>query len=293
MTFFPTRARGQNFLHDRSAATRFAAAALGIGEKDPVPDAVVEIGPGKGAITLALIAGGARVLAVEIDPRLAAITERTARDRGVAGRLRVVVGDAGTMDFRAAIDDFGATPPLPACGNLPFSTASRLLLRLLDQTTPGAGQLFDSLTLTLQREVAARVVAVPNTRDYSALSVVVQQAMRPAIRFEIHPAAFRPRPRVVSSVVRLAPRRDRPEVGDVTRFRALVRGLFRHRRKNLKNSIAALSDPHLRESAAAAAALLGMDATRRPESLTVAEFARLARRAEGSPARPRARPAAC
>ena len=280
MPFFPTRARGQNFLHDRSVARRFAAAALGTSEGSE-HGAIVEIGPGTGAITFPLIEAGAFVLGVELDPRLAARLEGRARDRGVHHRLRVVAADARDFDFAAGIRESGVAFPLPACGNLPFSTASRLLVRLVGSTTPGPVQLFDSLTLTLQREVAQRVAAPSGHPDYGPLSVVVQQAVLPRLLFLIHPAAFRPRPRVVAAVLRLVPRPDPPRPGDPVRFHRLVRGLFRHRRKTLKNCIAALGDRALREGAARAAAALGLDPGFRPGQLTVSEFAALSRLAGG------------
>jgi len=275
VTFFPTRARGQNFLHDRSVAKRFVAAALGSGEPGPI----VEIGPGKGALTFPLLAAGARVLAIEVDPRLAGRVEEHARERGLSDNLRVVTGDALQLDLGAAIADFGAAPPLPICGNLPFSVASPLLLRLIEgHGGPGNPPLFDTLTLTLQKEVADRVVARRGERDYSALSVVVQQALRAEGCFRIHPGAFRPRPRVVSSVIRLTPRPDPPAVGSESHFRALVRGLFAHRRKTLRNCVSRLRDPELAGRVEAALGALGIDTGLRPEQLAVEEFAELSRR---------------
>ena len=323
--FFPTRSRGQNFLHDREVAARFAAAviegAAGGGDASDsegasAAPAVVEIGPGKGALTLPLLAAGARVLAVEVDPRLAAVLRERAAERGFGSRLRIVTGDALELDFGAAIRDFGAAPPLPVCGNLPFSVGSRLLLRLIEvdleagaaairrdggddrrdddrdddreagpadgreagtRAARPVGALFESFTLTLQREVAERVTARCGDPEYGALSVVVGQALRPRLLFRIHPAAFRPRPRVVAAVLRLTPRPDPPPAGDLRRFRALTRALFLHRRKTLGNSIARLPDPELRERVAAAAANLGLDPGRRPQKLPVEDFAALSR----------------
>ena len=277
LTFFPTRARGQNFLHDRGVAERFAAASLRSSAGRAPPEAIVEIGPGKGAITFPLIAAGVRVLAVEVDPRLAAGLERRARDRGVSNRLQVAAADARNFDFLAALRGFGAAPPLPVCGNLPFATASRLLLGLIGAAGPGREALFDRLTLTLQREVALRVAAPPGGRAYGALSVIVQQAALPEILFLIHPAAFRPRPRVVAAVVGLTPRPDPLPVGDADRFRSLVRGLFMHRRKTMSNAVAGLGDRRLRSAAARALKTLGIDPRRRPQELGVAEFAALSR----------------
>lgn len=341
--FFPTRSRGQNFLHDREVAARFAAAVLGSptvggdafaspkvtersaeareGSADapegslsapersaevPESPAVVEIGPGKGALTLPLLAAGARVLAVEVDPRLAAVLRERAAERGFGSGLRIVTGDALELDFAAAIRDFGAAPPLPVCGNLPFSVGSRLLLRLIEvdlesepvpdpAPDPEAGReaetagrpvgaLFRSFTLTLQREVAERVAARRGDPEYGALSVVVGQALRPRLLFRIHPAAFRPRPRVVAAVIRLTPRPDPPPAGDLPRFRALTRALFLHRRKTLGNSIARLPDPELRARVAAAASRLDLDPGLRPQELRIEDFAALSRLANRPPA---------
>ena len=316
--FFPTRSRGQNFLHDREVAARFAEAVLGSPEiagdatasrrgpegsaEVPESPAVVEIGPGKGALTLPLLAAGARVLAVEVDPRLAAVLRERAAERGFGSRLTIVTGDALELDFGAAIRDFGAAPPLPVCGNLPFSVGSRLLLRLIEvdlESDPApdseagreagtagrtVGALFRSFTLTLQREVAERVAARPGDPEYGALSVVVGQALRPRLLFRIHPAAFRPRPRVVAAVIRLTPRPDPPPAGDLHRFRALTRALFLHRRKTLGNSIARLPDPELRARVAAAASRLDLDPGLRPQELRIEDFAALSRLANRPPA---------
>lgn len=290
--FFPTRSRGQNFLHDRSVAERFAAAVLDAGAPEggssPPGGAggprVVEIGPGRGAITLPLLAAGARVLAVELDPRLSAGLAERARSRGFGDRLRLVTADALDFDFAAALAGFGAPLPVPVCGNLPFSVGSPVLLRLLE--AGAAGELFSSFTLTLQREVAERVAARCGDPEYGALSVVVQQALRPRILFRIHPAAFRPRPRVVASVVRLLPRPDAPAVGDAGHFRALVRDLFRHRRKTLGNAVRRLPDETLRERVGAAVPRLGLDPRTRPQRLPVEAYAALSRATAPESGRP-------
>lgn len=278
--FFPTRARGQNFLHDRSVAARFAMEALRPITGGTAAPAIVEIGPGKGAITMPLLEQGVRVLAIEIDARLADLLTSRVRERGLEENFGLVRGDALRLDLAAAVREFGAAPPLPLCGNLPFSTASLLLLRLLEGGGSARPPLVAPLTLTLQREVAERAAAPPNTPAYGALSVVVQQAMRAEIRFLIHPGAFRPRPRVVAAVVRFEPRTDPPEVGDEGHFRRLVRGLFLHRRKTLRNAAAGL--PGVSEDfpgrVLAALESLGVSLERRAESLPPETFAEISRR---------------
>ena len=281
-TFFPTRSRGQNFLHDRGIAERFAAVALEAAGDSGPPRDIVEIGPGKGALTFPLLAAGARVLAIEVDSRLVRLLEKRARERGVAEGLRLVQGDALRLDLADAIGEFGAAAPLPICGNLPFSVASPLLLRLIEgHAAPGRPPLFDALTLTLQREVAGRIVARRGDPEYGALSVVVQQALVPKIRFLIQPRAFRPRPRVVSAVLRLTPRPDPPAVGPERHFRSLVRGLFAHRRKTLRNGIAHLGAADLAARVAAALDALGLDPGLRPEQLGVDDFAAVSRLSSG------------
>ncbi len=267
--FFPTRARGQNFLHDRGAARRFALAALG----DAPPESVVEIGPGKGALTVPLLEAGARVLGVELDGRLARVARERADRLGFGERLRIVEGDVLRLDLAGTLRDAGIEPPAPLVGNLPFSVASVLLLRLL----PDGAPLFAPMTLSFQREVAARVTAAPGDPDYGALSVVVGQALVADSCFRIHPAAFRPRPRVVAEVVKLTPRPDPPDAGDPDRFRRLVRGLFAHRRKTLRNCILRLPDRELGERVEAARNELGIDPELRPDQLAVEAFAAISR----------------
>ncbi len=267
--FFPTRARGQNFLHDRGVARRFATAAFEAGE----PGAIVEIGPGKGALTLPLLEAGARVLAIEVDPRLAEVVRERSERAGFGANLELVVGDALRLDLPAVLAGAGFEAPVPLAGNLPFSVATLLLLRLLPVGTP----LLDPMTLSFQQEVAARVLARPGDPDYGALSVVVARGLVAESCFRIHPAAFRPRPRVVSEVVRLTARKDPLPVGDPDHFRRLVRGLFAHRRKTLRNGVARLPDRDLGARVEAARRDLELDPGLRPDELSVEDFAAISR----------------
>src|ERR1044071_4624147 len=183
---------GQNFILDLNLTRRIARAA---GRLDDVT--VIEIGPGPGGLTRALLAEGAgRVVAIERDPRcLAALGELAAR---YPGRLDIVEGDALTLDPAAL-----TAAPRKIVANLPYNIATTLLLRWLDRI----GQ-YRSLTLMFQREVAERLVAAPRTPAYGRLSVLVQWLCEPRILFDLPPRAFVPPPKVTSTVVSLTPRAE-------------------------------------------------------------------------------------
>lgn len=219
-----------------------------------------------------LAARGAAVLAVEADPRLAAELRRRLREEGVES-VEVLEKDALELDFRALLDARGLDP-LRVCGNLPYSVASPILLRLL-----GASDRFDELVLMFQDEVAERLTARPGTKEYGFLSVVAQQAARVSVDFRIPPDAFRPRPRVHSALVRFELRHEEaPSVGDDRTFRALVRALLAHRRKTIGNNVKRLrSEPFSRERVEKALEETRIDAGRRAETLSVEDFAELSR----------------
>ena len=181
---------GQNFLLDLNLTGRIARAA------GPLEHAtVVEIGPGPGALTRALLAAGARrILAIERDPRcLAALGEIAA---AYPGRLELVAGDALRLDPVELSD-----APRKIVANLPYNIATPLLIGWLDRI----GE-YESLTLMFQREVAERLTAMPRSKSYGRLSVLVQWLAEPQILFDIPPRAFVPPPKVTSSVVRIVPR---------------------------------------------------------------------------------------
>ena len=231
-------------------------------------ETLLEIGAGEGQLTLPMVDAGARVLAIETDSRLA---RRLARQAG--DHLELIEADAVKIDFDQLFEDRGLER-IRGYGNLPYSVAAPILLRLLSYAPR-----FDSLTLMFQKEVAERLVARPSTKDYSFISVVTQQAARPEILFRIPPEAFRPRPRVVSTVVRLDLRHaESPDYGDEATFRSLVKGLLAHRRKTIGNNIKHLGPSLLtRDAIARAISTLGIDPTRRAETLSVEEFAEISR----------------
>ncbi len=266
----PKKSLGQNFLFDLNLTGRIARAA------GPLAGvAVIEVGPGPGGLTRALLSEGAgKVIAVERDERcLAALADIARR---WPGRLEIVAGDALALDFAAlAVKAEGA--PLRICANLPYNIATPLLGRWLEsQPWP---PFFDRLTLMFQREVALRIVATPLERaDYGRLAVLAGWRCRTRILFDVPAAAFTPQPKVTSSVVELVPRAA-PDPCDLALLTAVAQGAFGQRRKMLRQSLksfaAALgADPTALLGAA------GVEPTRRAEEIDVGGFVALARAAQ-------------
>jgi 16S rRNA (adenine1518-N6/adenine1519-N6)-dimethyltransferase len=262
--FRPSRAKGQSFLKDRAVIGRIVAA---IG---PRPDEVfVEIGAGAGQLTEPLLSvGPKRVLAVEPEPVLAERLSMKAADN-----LVVLQQDYLEMNLATELSHQGLDR-VRVVGNLPYSAASPILLKLLTERE----HIID-LTLMFQLEVAERLVANPGTKAYGFLTVMTQQATRPQILFSIPPRAFRPQPKVHSAMVRLVFRReDEAPVTEPAVFQALVKSLFAHRRKNISNNVKRLRSPYLDElTVCSALDQLDIDPGRRAETLTVEEFAALSR----------------
>jgi 16S rRNA (adenine1518-N6/adenine1519-N6)-dimethyltransferase len=259
-----TRALGQHFLRDPAVAQRLVALVA------PGPrDLVVEIGPGDGALTGLLARSGARLVAVEIDPAMAGrLRERFA---GLSS-VEIVQADARRHDWTALRGNRpDSAGRLIAVGNLPYSAGTAIL-----QSLVAAGPALDEMALMLQREVAERVAAPPGQRAYGSLSVVVQMACEVRLAFVVPPGAFRPAPQVESAVLHLQVRPvPAVPVADTVRFERVVRAAFAQRRKTLANALAAglgLAPSDARGVLTAA----GIDPMRRAETLSLAEFARLA-----------------
>jgi 16S rRNA (adenine1518-N6/adenine1519-N6)-dimethyltransferase len=242
---------GQNFLADPHYVARILDAV------DPRPgDHVVEIGPGLGALTADLIARAGHIDAIEIDRDLAARLRATFAPE----RLTLHEGDALAFDFARL------PAPLRIVGNLPYNVSTPLLFHL----AAFAPRLAD-LHVMLQREVVARMAAVPGTPDYGRLTVMLQARFRVARLFVIPPGAFRPAPRVDSAFARLVPlgAAEAPRIADEALFARIVAAAFGQRRKTLRNALAGACD----EARFAAA---GVSPSARGETLAVADFARLA-----------------
>jgi 16S rRNA (adenine1518-N6/adenine1519-N6)-dimethyltransferase len=254
------KALGQNFLLDLNLTARIARAS------GPLEGAkVVEIGPGPGGLTRALLAGGASVVAIERDRRcLPALAEIAGR---WPGRLAVIEGDAMRVDPRPHLAAHaGRRPRIVA--NLPYNVGTALLVGWLggDEWPPW----WESLTLMFQREVAERIVAPPGSKTYGRLSVLAQWRSAARIAFEVSPRAFTPPPKVTSAVVHIRPAAQPPGVAPA-RLEAITAAAFAQRRKMLRQSLKSVTaDPPTLLTAA------GIDPARRAETLSVAEFLALA-----------------
>ena len=223
---------GQNFLFDLNLTGRIARAA------GPLREAtVIEVGPGPGGLTRALLAEGARkVVAIERDDRcLAALSEI---ETVCPGRLVVVADDALKIDYAALAREHGGGGPVRIVANLPYNVATPLLANWIE--APQWPPFWDKLVLMFQREVAERIVATPDTRaDYGRLSVLCGWRTHARILFDIPPAAFTPPPKVTSSVVELAPREDPLPCNRETLAR-VAQAAFGQRRKMLRQSLKSL-----------------------------------------------------
>jgi 16S rRNA (adenine1518-N6/adenine1519-N6)-dimethyltransferase len=250
---------GQNFLLDLNLTERIARAA------GPLADVtVLEIGPGPGGLTRALLALGAgRVIAVERDDRAIAALEEIAAH--YPGRLEIVAADALSFDPRQRLDR--------ACvriiANLPYNIATALLVSWLSiEPWP---PWYECAVLMFQREVAARIVAAPGSKTYGRLSVFAQWRCEARILFDVNPSAFVPPPKVTSSLVRLVPRAA-PAACDRKLLESVTQAAFGQRRKMLRQSLRALG-----ADVPALVAAAGLDPTARAEDISVDGFVALAR----------------
>lgn len=248
---------GQNFLFDLNLTRRIARSAAPLDRST-----VVEIGPGPGGLTRALLLEGARkVIAVEKDARaLPALQEISAH---YPGRLEIIEADALRYDWAAHI-----TGDAKIVANLPYNIATPLLTGWLTSAWP---PWFSSLTLMFQKEVAERIVAAPGSEAYGRLAIISQWCATAKKLFDIDRRAFTPPPKITSSVVQLIPRPERLPACDVAVLEKVTAAAFGQRRKMLRSSLKSLGPdtPKVLED-------LGIAADLRAEQLAVADFARIA-----------------
>lgn len=244
---------GQNFLHDRQIIERIVASI-----QPAAGDHILEIGPGQGALTMLLCQSQARVTAVEIDRDLAA---QLARNPALDG-LNLINQDIMQYDLESLIEP-GVR--MRVIGNLPYNISTPVLFRMLRYPW------LHDMHFMLQKEVVDRICAEPGSKTYGRLSVMVQVQCEAERLFTVGPGAFRPAPKVDSAVFRLSPRPFATPCDDLAHLDRLVRQSFSQRRKTLNRSLKGLV-------AAPDFDALDIDPGRRPETLSVGEFVRLANR---------------
>jgi len=252
----PKKSLGQNFLLDLNLTGKVARAAGNLSG-----ETVIEVGPGPGGLTRALLmAGAGKVIAIERDDRAIAALEEIAAT--VPGRLEIVSGDALATDFAT----MAGGEKIRIVANLPYNIGTELLVRWL--TAEPWPPYWKSLTLMFQREVAERIVAAPGTDHYGRLGVLAGWRTISRIAFDVPPQAFTPPPKVTSSVVHIEPR-ETPLPCDAATLARVTQAAFGQRRKMLRQSVKSLGGEKLLEKA-------GIEPTRRAETLSVEEFVRLA-----------------
>lgn len=243
---------GQNFLFDLSILHGVVESSL-ITDSDTV----VEIGPGHGSLTSILAGIAKKVIAIELDHELYAKLQK--RFSGY-GNIILVHGDALSYPYETL-------EPFKVVANIPYYITTPIIFKLLE-----AGNRLISMTLTVQKEVARRIVSGPNTKDYGVLSLAIQYVAIPEMKFIVPREAFKPVPKVDSAVIHMTMRTaPKVSVNDKKFLFTVIRTAFAQRRKTLSNALKPLC-PEIREKLTAA----GIDPRRRAETLTIEEFASLA-----------------
>lgn len=249
----PRKRFGQNFLHDHSVIYNILASlAIQAGEH------WVEIGPGQGALTEPLLDSGVYLSIIELDRDLVALLQRQ-----YAHRENLTIYSADALKF-----NFAALPKthekLHIVGNLPYNISTPLLFHLLEDAT-----FIEDMTFMLQKEVVDRICASPGSKSYGRLSIMMQYYCATECLFEVPPEAFTPAPKVNSAIVRLTPHQTPPVVvNDIKQMHNIITQAFSYRRKTLRNALKTLLPEAIIID-------LGIDPIRRPETLSLAEFASL------------------
>lgn len=253
----PKRGLSQNFLVERRAIERIAQTVSGLGSE------VVELGAGLGSLTEALLRTQVRVTAVELDRDLIEVLNE---ELGAHPNLTIVRGDAVKFDYASWASK--RRSKLVACGNLPYHATGAILRQVVHHRP-----YLEGAVLMVQREVRDRLVAPPATKEYGALTVFAQAGFQIDTVLRLRPGAFHPAPDVRSAVVTMIPRRS-PLAEETPAFQNVVRAGFQTRRKTLRNALRALGSAAQTTRALHAS---GIDGARRAETLSVMEFATLAK----------------
>lgn len=258
-----SKALGQNFLIEPSVPRRIAEAS-GADENT----LALEVGPGVGCLTGELAQRAGKVVAIELDNALRGVLAETL---GGYENVEIVWGDAARLDLAQIVRERAGDLRPIVCANLPYSVTTPLLAAFID-----AG-CFERITVMIQREVAQRLAAAPGTKDYGAFTVFVNWHCEVRKLFDVPPECFMPRPKVTSSVVALAPRKEPPcEVRDEALMFRCVRAAFAQRRKTLSNALTNGLGQYTRAQVDAALASAGVSHAARGETLGLREFAAVA-----------------
>lgn len=261
---------GQNFLVDQTAILGIVEAA-GI-KKD---DQVIEIGPGIGSLTEQLLLAGAKVFAYEVDDSLPTILQnelpKKIDDQPLASRFKILLKDVLKANFKEDIGDFfDFTKPIKVVANLPYYITTPIIFALAESDLH-----FTSLTLMMQKEVAERLEAQSGSKDYGPLTISVQTEMKVKLALQVGRNSFMPRPKVDSSVVVLAPLKEKPAIEDRKHFIWVVKMCFSQRRKTLNNNLKSLLPDKTKRDELIAE--LGVEPRIRPEDLTIEQFIKIAK----------------
>ena len=246
---------GQNFLIDSSVVQKIVDAA-----EIAAGDEVLEIGPGIGTLTQGLLEAGANVTAVELDKKLPAVLEKTLEGYE---NFKLIQGDILKVDIEEIMPS-----NFKVVANLPYYITTQILLTLLEKKLP-----LTKIVTMVQKEVAERMIAAPNSKIYGAMTVAVQFRADVKIAFEVPPASFLPRPEVTSAVVICDVRESPFKVADENFFIKVVRASFGQRRKTLVNSLVGAGFP--RQKVLAALEVFNIPSERRAENLSIADFVNL------------------
>ena len=252
---------GQNFLQDQGIIHRIARAVHATDK-----DHIVEIGPGQGALTTDILAGGCQLDAIELDRDLIPILQQQFSEQP---RFHLHQGDALTFDFSSLVK---GEEKLRVVGNLPYNISTPLIFRLLDQH-----EMIQDMHFMLQLEVVNRLAASPGSKSYGRLSIMAQYYCDIHSLFEVPPEAFSPRPKVQSAIVRLTPYKQPPHPAkNIKTLQALLRTCFNQRRKTLRNSLKNDLSSDQMEA-------LNINPSARPETLSLKQFVNMSNSIETSP----------
>lgn len=254
---------GQNFIFDRNLLKKIVEAA----EIQP-GDRVIEIGPGAGTLTRELAEAGAEVLAVELDNTLLPILQEALKGLNV----EVVHGDVLKLDLEELAQEKNLKAPYKLVANLPYYITTPVIMHLLENR-----YRLERIIIMVQLEVAERLIAEPGSKDYGAITLAVNYYTEPRILFRVPAKMFTPSPAVDSALIELRIRKERPvDVYDPGLMFKIIKGAFSQRRKTLQNALSSVSPPLDRAAISNILEKAGIAKERRGETLSLAEFAKLA-----------------